>query len=358
MLDDALEIDARLALRDLSLSFRMEWKAEGCLGVVGASGAGKTTLLRLIAGLERPDDGRIRFGDEIWCSGPDGVFAPPHRRRVGFVFQDARLFPHLSVDGNLRYAARRAGVGPDKMMEAVDAFGLEPLLDRRPATLSGGERQRAAIARAILSAPRLLLLDEPLSALDAGRRREILPYLDALPRRFGVPIILVSHNSAEIARLADNTAILVDGRIEGPGQTAAQLNAYHAATSGREAFSVIACRVERRNDEMSLTHVRFGEYMISLPAIGQHPGDAINVRIDARDVALSLVPPDKLSIRNVLPGTIVSIENDPAGPWATATLDCNGAMLRAIVTRAAVADLGLRPGMGACALIKSATFES
>ena len=209
-----LELNCRRVFEDFALDVETGLDLSGITGVFGPSGCGKTTLLRIICGLERGAAGRVAFSGETWQDDETEVFVPAHRRRVGYVFQDARLFSHLSVAGNLQYARRRCS-GPIGYDEVVEVLDLAPLLQRRPASLSGGEQQRVAIGRALLSQPRLLLLDEPLSALDLQRKREILPYLRMLPDTFHLPLVYVTHDVEEIAGLADRLLLMREGRISG-----------------------------------------------------------------------------------------------------------------------------------------------
>lgn len=207
-----LELDCELTLGDFHLQVRETLDLQGIVGLFGPSGCGKTSLLRVIAGLETGARGRVCFAGECWRDDARGVFVPAHRRRVGYVFQDARLFAHLSVAGNLDYPRRRCS-GPIAYEDVLRALDLAPLLRRRPDSLSGGERQRVAVGRALLSQPRLLLLDEPLSALDRGRRREILPYFELLPNVFKLPLLYVTHDVEELTALADTVLTMARGRI-------------------------------------------------------------------------------------------------------------------------------------------------
>ena len=232
----------RLGALDLDLDFTAP--ATGVTAVVGPSGAGKTTLLRAVAGLTRLT-GEVRFGGEAWQDGPR--FVPPHRRPVGMVFQDAELLAHLSVAGNLSYAARRARAGPVGWGEAVGMLGLEPLLRRSPERLSGGERQRVAIARALLTQPRLLLLDEPLASLDPAAKREILPYLEALHRSLSIPALYVTHDAGEVERIADQVVTLAAGRVTASGpssllQDEARRRLEGLSIQDRDALALAALR--------------------------------------------------------------------------------------------------------------------
>ena len=362
--DRRLDINARIAFADHALEVSQSWTLTGCTAVFGPSGAGKSTLLRLIAGFLKPAEGRIAFAGEVWCDTAHKLFLPPHKRRIGYMFQDGRLFPHLSVAQNLAYADQRSEALRPRYSQSdiVDAFDLTPLLERRPASLSGGERQRAALARTLLTRPDLLLLDEPLSALDQGRKREILPYLEDLPARFGAPTVYVSHNVDEIVRLADRTVLLTQGRIDAVGPTADVLNAYGAADplAEREAGAsgcVLSATILEHDEAYALTKVKTGDSSLTLPLNRQRPvGAQVNIRIDARNVAIALTPPTGLSIRNILPATVSNVTAAPGTPFAEVEMTVGEVLLRAQVTRAALDDLDLKPGRSVYALVKSASF--
>ncbi len=362
MFIDGIDIAARRDLSGFALDVDRKIPLSGCTAIFGPSGAGKSTLLRLIAGFDRPDAGRIAFGDALWCDMSASVFTPAHQRPVGYMFQDGRLFPHLSVEKNLLYADRRSNAGdaPYTVSDIVEAFDLKPLLDRRPDTLSGGERQRAALARTMLTRPKLLLLDEPLSALDRGRKAEIMPYLDNLAGRFGVPALYVSHNVDEIVRLADETVILKAGRVEAVGATAAVLNAYgvDASTEAFDMGAVVTGVVADHDEAYHLTRVALGDGVISLPINKQKSvGEAVNIRIDARNVAIAASAPQDISIRNVLPAVITTMKRRPDSPFVDIVLRAGDATLQAQVTKAASDDLSLAPGGSVYALVKTASFE-
>ncbi len=356
-----LKIEVEHRAGDFSLETAATFEADGCVAVFGPSGAGKSTLLRLIAGHARPQRGRIEYDGAVWVDTAKKIFTPPHLRSVGTVFQDGRLFPHLTVEQNLRYAVERAPLREDGagVEETVAAFDLAPLLGRRPETLSGGERQRVALARTMLTRPQLLLLDEPLSALDRKRKEEILPYLDNLSESFGAPALYVSHNVDEVIRIADRTIILTDGRIEATGETAEIMNAY-GLSAGAEIDSpgaILTATVTEHDTTYGLTRVSIGGSVISLPineakAVGANVG----VRIDARNVAIALNRPEAISIRNILPATIASLEGRDGSAFVDVVMDVDGTRLRAQVTRAASDDLSLAPGVRVYALVKTAGF--
>jgi molybdate transport system ATP-binding protein len=354
-----LSLDLRLNYPGFALRIAHEGVIDGITALFGPSGSGKSTLLRCIAGLEPAVTGRLGFGDDVWQDRAPAKALPAHARGVGFVFQDARLFPHLSVLGNLRYADKRsrAVIGATRIEfdDVVQALDLANLLERRPASLSGGERQRVAIGRALLVRPRLLLLDEPMSALDAARKAEILPYLERLPATFGIPALYVTHDIDEVARLATSMLILMRGEViaAGPTQEILERADLQHVTGRFEAGVLLTTRVVRHDAAFCLTHLDLHGQTLVVPRASAEIGSTMRVRIRARDVALALREPQASSIRNVLAGTVVEIVSDPATPHAEVLVDIGGARLRARVTRHAVVELGLSEGTALFALVKS-----
>jgi molybdate transport system ATP-binding protein len=356
-----LALDARIAFADFTLDVSHRFAMDGITALFGPSGGGKSTLLRIISGLEAGAEGRIAFGDETWLDTKAGIFMPAHRRGVGYVFQDARLFPHLSVEGNLRYAARRS-TGVDKRIDldgVTAALDLQPLLSRRPGTLSGGERQRVAIGRTLLTRPRLLLMDEPLANLDVQRRAEILPYIERLPGTFGMPVIYVTHAIDEVARLAQRMVVLAAGRTiaDGPVTEVLERLDLQPATGRFEAGVVLAARIAGHDTRFRLTRLDHHGQPIDMPMVDLPVGTEIRLRVRARDVSLATVRPTGISVRNILSGVISQIEEEPDTAFAETLVDLGGAKLRARVTRAAVADLALAPGMPVFALVKSVALD-
>ena len=361
-----LELDVRVGFSGFDLDVEQAIPAAGVTAVFGPSGSGKTTLLRAVLGFEAGARGRIAFGGETWLDSGRGVRTPPHRRPVGCTFQDGRLFPHLDVEGNLGYADRRstpelgvaAAVNRD---DVVDALDLAPLLGRRPHTLSGGERQRAALGRALLSRPRLLLLDEPLSALDRRRKAEIMPYLLALHPRFGIPTLYVSHAVDEVALLADRVLVLADGRVQAFGGTVEVLEQLDLAplTERFQAATVLEARVGAHDDEYRLTWLDLDGQRLSVPRI-EHlaPGESARLLVRARDVSLATERPSPTSIRNVLSGVLVALDRDESTAFAEATVDLGSHRLRARITRASAAELGLTVGAPVFALLKSVSLDT
>ena len=366
-----LAIDIRLTRDEFSLRFDVELQLKGITAVFGPSGAGKTTLLRVVAGLEKGAVGRVALGDELWQDTGRRVMVPPHLRHLGYVFQDGRLFPHLSVEGNLLFAAERAqrrnrgGRAPEtgaritsetSMSAVVRALDLKNLLARKPDTLSGGEVQRVAMGRALLTAPRIMLLDEPLSALDLQRKAEIIPYVERLTGDFGVPVLYVTHNVDEVTRLASSMVLLAKGRVAAMGGVADILERVELwpITGRLEAGSVLEAIAGKTRDGMTSLDLQ-GE-TLRVPAIGVAAGKPVHLRVQARDVAVACERPERLSIRNVLPAIVVNMEFTES-PFVELLLDVNGQHLRSRVTREAVEDLGLRVGQPVFALVKSVAFE-
>ncbi len=357
--DDTLEVAVRSDLGGFGLDVTHEFRLRGITALFGPSGSGKSTLLRAIAGLERMAVGRVALGRETWLDSEAGLCVPPHLRGVGYVFQDARLFGHLSVRGNLRFAQKRArGPGP-AFDDVTDALGIGPLLDRRTGALSGGERQRVAIARTLLSRPRLLMLDEPLAALDLRRKAAILPYIAALPDRFGIPTIYVTHALDEVTQLADRIVALRNGRVVasgGVGEVLERLDIEPLA--GRfEAGVALDVVVTGHDAAFHLTVLEHRGQRLIMPGLELPVGAHVRLRIRARDVSIALVRPEGISIRNMLDGTVSAIAAEPDTAFAEVLVDIGGAQIRARLTRLAVADLGLKPGAPVVALVKSVAFD-
>ncbi|MFN3576140.1 MAG: molybdenum ABC transporter ATP-binding protein [Tabrizicola sp.] len=355
----AVSLDIRLAYPDFRLEVAQDFAGSGITALFGPSGCGKSTLLRVIAGFERRAKGRVGFGAEVWQDGR--AFVAPHRRGVGFVFQDARLFPHLTARGNLDYAHRRAGREPARygFDDVVEVLDLAPLFGRRSGQLSGGERQRVAIGRTLLARPRLLLMDEPLAALDTRRKAEILPYIARLPRAFGLPIIYVTHALDEVTQICDRIVALEAGRVVAAGGVAETLERLDlAAVQGRfEAGAVLSGRVAAQDAGLHMSRVDLGGVMLEVPEIGLPVGEAVRLRVRARDVSLALHRLDGLSIRNQLPARVLAIAPEADTAHAEVLLDLGPQHLRARITRAAVQDLALTEGQTVVALVKSVAFD-
>jgi molybdate transport system ATP-binding protein len=343
-----MTLDIRLghAFPGFRLEVEMHLPA-GLTCLFGRSGSGKTSIVNAVAGLLRPDRA------EILLDGQPLHDLPPHRRGIGYVFQDARLFPHLTVAENLTYAPRIRRRDADGMDRIVALLGLEALLPRRPATLSGGERQRVAIGRALLSQPRLLLMDEPLASLDDPRKAEVLPHIEALRDELGLPILYVSHALPEVARLATTIAVLEAGRLAAFGPAADILSdpATASLLGLRDAGAVLQARIAAQEAD-GLTRLETVAGPIWLPRIAGAVGRPVRIRIAAQDVILSRARPEGLSALNILPATVATLHAGQ-GPGVLVRLDLGGEYLLARVTRRSAQALGLAPGQEVHAVLKS-----
>lgn len=358
----ALSLKARVSFPGFTLDVDQDLTVDRIVGLFGASGSGKSTLLRVIAGFENSARGRVEFEGECWQDTGSRHFLPAWRRPVGFVFQDTRLFGHLDVAGNLRYAVSRSKSGSASIRheDILVAFDLRELLSRRVDALSGGERQRVAIARTLLTQPRILLLDEPLAALDIGRKSEILPYLESLPDRFGIPVIYVSHAIDEVARLCDRVVALHQGRIVATGNTADVLNHLEVRLpqSPLGQVTVIDVTVAEQLPELQLTRLDHGGQTFVVPTLTHLPlGARLRLSIRASDVAIATEAPRGISVRNVLRGTLAAVELHADSAFATLQVDIGNTLLKSELTRHAVGELGLRAGMPVFALVKTASFD-
>lgn len=354
-----LDVDIRHDQGGFTL--RTAFRSEGRLtALFGQSGSGKTTLVNAIGGLIRPSEGRIEVNGRVLVDTKRGIFVPKHRRRIGYVFQEGRLFPHMSVRENLLFG--RWFTPQDQRKASFDAIvellGIEHLLTRRPATLSGGEKQRVAIGRALLADPQLLLMDEPLASLDEARKAEIYPYLERLRDEGGVPIVLVSHSVAEIARLATFIVVLSEGRVRASGPAAEVLrhgNLLPQPDRG-EAGALVETRVAGHDDTYDLTYLEAKGGILTVPRLPLPTGAHLRLRLRARDIILSLHAPEGLSALNALPATVVSID-EPDGAGVDVALDCAGDALVARLTRKSVMTLGIVPGLPVHVIIKSVAFD-
>ncbi|MGH8017920.1 MAG: molybdenum ABC transporter ATP-binding protein, partial [Opitutaceae bacterium] len=326
--------------------------------IFGPSGSGNTSILRAIAGLDRIEGGRLEVGGETWQDDARGIFVPAHRRAIGCVFQEANLFPHLTVRGNLDYGMRRrrAGVAPVSRDDVIALLGIGHLIDRAPGNLSGGERQRVAIARALLASPRLLLLDEPLASLDAARKREILPYLQRLREELEIPMIFVSHAVDEVVRIADHLVLLDAGAVVGSGPLAAMLARLDLPGMLSRDTGVIVEGTAGAYDEtyrLLRLDVSGGTLRISHAPVA--PGTPLRVQIQSRDISLSLEQPRSASIVNLLEARIVDLkaDEDPGAASMLVLIDAGGTPLVARITRYSCDRLQLAPGATVWAQIKA-----
>ncbi|EPX80737.1 molybdenum ABC transporter ATP-binding protein [Litoreibacter arenae] len=325
----------------------------GVTALFGPSGCGKTSVINAIAGLSRPDAGHIRVGGHVLFDSSKGIFVPPHKRRIGYVFQEPRLFPHMSVLENIEYG-RPMQSHSTPMDGGLAALGIDHLMERRPRDLSGGEAQRVAIARAIMSQPKVLLMDEPLAALDDARKSEFLPYLQALVARTSIPVFYVSHAMAEVAQLADHLVVMRDGRVVRSGPLAQILSdpAAVADIGVREAGAILNVTVARSDAGDGLSELSCGAGRLYLPKVQASDGETLRVRIRASDVMLSKDKPDGLSALNILPCSVTQL-HEGHGPGVAVALRSGSVDLMARVTRRSARAMGLRAGLNCYAVIKS-----
>lgn len=353
-----LIVEARQTLGEFSLEAGFTSEG-GVTALFGRSGSGKTSLVRVIAGLSKPDQGRLMIDGDVLLDTENRIFTPKHRRRFGYVFQEGRLFPHLSVRQNLNYGRWFAGKGArgEDFDRIVDLLGIGALLDRRPGKLSGGEKQRVAIGRALLAAPRLLLMDEPLAALDDQRKAEILPYLERLRDETATPIVYVSHSVAEVARLADKVVMMKDGRVEAVGTPSEVLGGSAFLSSDRrDAGAVLTGRVETIDAAHRLATIRLSAADIIVPNARVEAGRTVRVHIPERDVMVATQRPEGLSALNILEGTLVAIEPDEEGMMRL-RIRSGEDMLLARITALSVERLELKLDKRVFAVIKTVALE-
>jgi molybdate transport system ATP-binding protein len=352
-----VDAECRLGAFRLRTAFRAE---RGVTALFGRSGAGKTSVVNAIAGILRPDRGRIEIDGETVFDAERGIDVPTARRRVGYVFQEGRLFPHLSVRQNLRYArlfsaeARRS----DHLERVVELLGLAQLLERRPATLSGGEKQRVAIGRALLSNPRVLLLDEPLASLDAHRRNEIMQYIELMRDEVRIPIVYVSHTVEEVVRLADAVVLMSAGEVAAVGtaeEVMGRTDLWPAAGTF-EGGAVIDARVVEQDMQYDLATLAFDGGKLTVTGVDALLGEPVRVRIRARDVSIALERPQRISIQNVLGGRIAAVGPERGGS-VEVSIAVGAATVRSRITARAARELGLAPGLEVYALVKAVSLD-
>lgn len=359
-----LEVDVERRLGDLHVAARFVTEAGGITVLFGRSGAGKTSVVNMIAGLLRPERGRVALDGQVLYDSERGIDLPAERRRVGYVFQEDRLFPHLSVRRNLHYG-RRFAPAEERRIEAdavIELLGIGHLLGRRPRSLSTGEKQRVAIGRALIACPRLLLMDEPLAALDTARRGEILPYIERLRDELAMPIVYVSHAVEEVDRLADEVVVMSEGRAAAVGAVEEIMSRLdlRPLTGRHEAGAVLDCAVEDHDRRYGLTYLRFPGGRLTVPFVDLPQGEPVRVRIRARDVSVARQAPAEISILNVFKGRVAEIDSE-AGPIVDLRLDVGEAPetapLWARITARSVAELRLAPGVEVYALVKAVALD-
>jgi molybdate transport system ATP-binding protein len=353
-----LEFDARHRAGRFALEAAFS-SAARVTALFGRSGAGKSTVLNIIAGLTRPQAGHVAIDGRVLYDAAAGIDLPPHERRIGYVFQEGRLLPHLTVRQNLLYgrffSRKKASLAFER---AVELLGLGELLERRPGALSGGEKQRVALGRALLANPQVLLLDEPLASLDTPRKAEILYYIERLRDDVRVPMVYVSHSLDEVVRLADTMVLLSDGRVLGAGAVPemagrAELRPY---LGRHEGGAVVEARVVAQDLQSGLARLEFAGGTLEIPDVEALVGEQVRVRIRARDVSLALSHPPGISIRNILAGIVVGLREEE-GPSLDVELDAGGTPLIARITRKSALELGLRAGMPVFALVKAVSID-
>jgi molybdate transport system ATP-binding protein len=352
----AAQVRARFSVTyaPFALNCDLQLPGRGVSALFGPSGSGKTTALRVIAGLEHASHAYIEVNGTVWQDDERGIFVPPHRRAIGYVFQEASLFAHLDVRGNLEYGMRRIPQDGRRvsLAQAVALLDIGHLQQRKPATLSGGERQRVAIARALATSPGILLMDEPLAALEIKRKAEIMPYLERLRDELDIPMLYVSHAPDEITRLADHLVLLEAGSVVASGAVAQLLTRLDLDIAhGDAASALISGVIVAQDDEFQLSCAQFNGGALWLPQQSATVGKSVRIRIQARDVSLSLAPQRDTSILNILPVTIIGLSEDAAGQVMVA-LDAGGTPLLSRITRKSAVAMQLRPGAAIHAQIK------
>lgn len=355
-----IELKLHLPRSSFTLDVDLKLPAQGVTALFGPSGCGKTTVLRALAGLERAA-GRIALGGEVWQDDAQRLFVPTHQRALGYVIQESALFPHLNVRRNLDYGRRRIAA-PERRIEleqVVALLGIGGLMDRQPDTLSGGERQRVAIARALATSPRLLLMDEPLAALDAARKAEVLPFLDRLHQELSIPIVYVSHALEEVARLAHHVVLLDGGRVVGEGSLADVMARLDLPTARGEGAGVVLDAVVAEHDTTwQLTRLAIGpklgpDFSVWARDSGLPLGRAVRVRLLARDVSLARAPQTGTSIGNQLRGVVEVIAEDEHPSLALVRVRVGDSPVVARLTRRSAHALELQPGMPVWAQVKT-----
>ena len=358
----SLTVDIKHNFADFSLNVQFS-ATSGITALFGPSGSGKTSIIRAIAGLLKPDEASIYLHSTALDDSQNAFHLATHQRNIGYVFQEDRLFGHLTVAQNMHFGARfkQRNQRDSSSLHAeqiITLLGIEHLLNRRPASLSGGEKQRVSIGRALLNQPQLLLADEPLSALDEARKQDILPYFEKLRDELKIPILYVSHSITEVARLANEIVVLDQGRVIRQGSTSDILSdPAIEATTHQSAGAVLDARISRHHED-GLTELEVQRATLFIPATNLNPGESLRVRIPANDVILSTSPPDAISALNVLPGTIQSMRTDVKTQSVLVALDTDAGTILARVTQRSCRALNLAPGLRCFAITKSVAIAA
>jgi molybdate transport system ATP-binding protein len=354
----SLSVSFRHRFTNLELQIEFEAPTPGVVAFFGPSGCGKSTIVMAAAGLLKPDTCRIELDGAMLADTASGVSLPPEKRRIGLVFQDARLFPHMSVRNNLRFGMRRAPPGPIQLDDVVDLLGIAPLLGRRPRSLSGGERQRVAIGRALLTQPKLLAMDEPLASLDGPRKAEILPFLARLKTTLKLPILYVTHSTEELASLADTLVLLDAGRVVAAGPLPEIMTRSDLPLARRDdAGAMLTAKVVGHDADRRLTALQAGGARLWVPRLEHEAGTVVRARIPAREVILATEKPTQISAHNVIAGTVHGITAEPTRHETLVEVALDGVSLLARVTPDATESLGLVAGREVVAVVKSTSIE-
>lgn len=350
------QIRARFDIRygAFALNVDLDIPGRGVTALFGPSGSGKTTILRALTGIERFKGAYLSVNQHVWQDDAQGIFLPTHKRPLGYVFQEASLFAHLPVRGNLEFGMRR--VPPDErrvsLDQAVELLDIGHLMDRKPDRLSGGERQRVAIARALATSPRLLLMDEPLAALDPRRKEEIMPYLQRLHDELDIPVVYVSHSPDEVARLADHLILLENGKVIASGDAADLLTRLdlHVA-HGDAASALVTATIVEHDEAFHLMRAEFSGGSLLLPQQNARIGQAVRIRVQARDVSLTLAPQEGTSVLNSVPAIVTEVAAESVGQVMVG-LDANGTRLLSRITHKSATAMKLEVGLPVYAQIK------
>ena len=360
-----LSFDLHSKRGSFELKVQAELRSRGATAIVGGNGSGKTTLLRAIAGLE-PTIGRIQVNEVKWLESKSSVSVPTRKRRLGYVSQTPKLFPYMTVEKNLRFAQQLATklnktVSTQNLSDVISRFELEPLLNRKPMTLSGGETSRVALARALISDPDLILLDEPLSTIDLDRKRELIPYLEGILDDRPIPMLYVTHDFTEVSRLCtdalvlQNGSVLASGRVDEVMQSISNIDLLGQTTKS----SLISAKYMRYDDEFFLAHFKINDQSLVIPmSEAPHFRGLVPIQIQDRDVAIATTKPVNTSVRNMLKCRIVEIEHTQESPFVSIRLKCGTENFCATITRASMQELALQENSEVYALIKSATLEA
>jgi molybdate transport system ATP-binding protein len=358
-----MRLEARFSIHRESfhLESQLSMGLTGVTGLFGPSGSGKTTFLRCLVGLERSPQGYLRFGDQVWQDESQELFLPPYRRPVGMIFQESRLFDHLSVRDNLNFGRKRSPKGRRKIswQEVIEILELTPLLNRRPTGLSGGERQRVAIGRAILTSPELLIMDEPLASVDHEGKRRILGFIQQIQSRLKLPILHVSHDMGEIIQLADRLALMDKGKILATGPIHEMITRLDLPLAHRgDAGTVLTTQVTHQDPIYHLNHLSFGtpKQKLLVASNNLSLGETVRIRIFARDVSLALKNPGKTSILNIFPATVEEIIPENPAQYMV-KLSLSGSPILARITKKSLETLAIKKGLSLIIQVKSVALE-